>query len=471
MKQLIKSLVSIMIFFSAATTWANCDLILDEMAGLNPAQQKLVEKIQEAWETKVWNPNISTHSFYHYSHLDSEVIKIYERLGFEVSHEKRQLTPPKSPWVFLAKAQEFMKNKNNKMVPGLVLQKIEGDQFIFITKPSDLPIDAKNWSAENSRLLLNNEYYSAIEKGILPISLGGFFSNHEFEHLISLYHPDSFPNYYYQIKRMAGLALGNKITEQQAFLFSEVFSFVRIQGQEPLQLFSHFLRTWNINPLSYENIQKTINSFTSEQLRRLNFEFLEMFPQITLDRGGFIRDTTNTPHRHDALNFLEDWKKERFNKSHYIDSFRHQNWRTYYINLALIYLLPTNTKTIKEYKNILAYSGLDFYTLENYKRDYPQLIKPFEAEYLKIGLAELIWALHLSFDLKLSSADVIEAFLSPHHPNHEKVKRYFQEATTATYSTEEKINGIHYQVISEKIPESLPNRLGGWLKGLFTGHW
>lgn len=440
-----------------ATEKSGCAFHLE---ALSPEQQKLAYYIHKDWMDNVFAPekHHSNPGIYSFLKDDPAVQKVNFALGAKFTgNYKTPFSYPENIWDFLRNAQDYLTEqevnrpeiKNKKIIPGIVIQNVNSKKLHFVTKPSDIPNDAKNWTTLITGFLDQKDYYEAIDNGILPITINGSFSNgdplkledHEWQHLLSIYHPDSFPGYMLQMKDMASLYLHNKVSSLTLFLFSEAFCFVRSDAGKK-EKFEDFYGQWTSDAETFSDLKIQIEKMPASQLEIFAKRFLDMYPSLALYRGGLIRDSILIPASAYPDGFIENWKYARSN-TFTNEEFSLQNWRNLYSYLVIAYNL-TFKGNVDSFVS-LSHMGLDFRSLNELIKKYSHFSKTKVLEYLKVGLTELLWAVHESYQLDMPADEVMNAAIHPKHPQHEKVKKYFESAFASVYAKDEKSKSVYYR--------------------------
>lgn len=433
--------------------------IEQELEALNESQQSLARFLQKDWLDNVWDKNkhFNNPGIYNFLRDDSKGIQTLKALGFQFNSKDRHapFVYPETLWLFLRKAETYVAEQENKVVPGVIIQNIYTNEYRFITKPSDLPKDCSGWHSLIKGFLDQETYYQAIAKGILPITLNGEFSNgksldledHEFQHLLSLYHPDTFPSYMHHMKEMSELYLNRNVSSKTLFLFSEAFAFVRKDDQKK-EHFKDFYEKWVDKDNSYEEIHKAIHSLSLNHLELLSKEFLEMFPSLVEYRGGLIRDSILIPGSLYPHDFAGNWKASRSNPFSN-EEFAMQNWRNLYMYLVLAHNL--SFKQPVDSLISLTHMGWDYKKMKEHLLILNGESRKEEmTKYLRFALVEMIWMIHQSYHLGMTTTEVMKAAINPSHPQHQKVVDYFKSAYASSYNEDEKQKSIYYKTIIGK---------------------
>lgn len=430
-------------------------LIQQEKEGLTKAQQRLAHYIEKDWLDHIWDnsTHFSNPAVYSFLTNDPQALNVLEALGFKFTphNYKNPVEFPVNPWVFLHKARNYLANQK-KILPAITIQNVYTKEFRFVTKLSDLPKDAANWTNALSGFLDQKVYYKAIHDSILPITVCGSFSDgtpldledHEFQHLLSLYHPDTFPGYMIQMQKMAAFYMQDKVNSLTLFTFAEAFSFVR-PDREQKEKFEDFYDRWFDNADSFKELKERSQQLPLQQLELVSRRFLEMYPGLSQYRGGLIRDSILLPGSVLPKNFAANWKLARSNEFPN-EEFSLQNWRTLYM-----YLYVSHNLTFKspiEPVIGLSQTGWDWNMLKNKIKNHSDISKEDHLNYLRLALTELIWSVKLSYDLGMTAEQLMEAAIHKNHPQHQKALGYFEAVYTVMYSENEKNKSVYYRTFS-----------------------
>ena len=409
---------------------------------LTEGQKKMAAEIEQRWNDSIANNHHqrAIESLLFFTLEDTKAAKVLNQLGFQRDKQAKTLSYPANPWKFLESAKGF------KIRPGIAIQKKFSYDIHFITSLEDIPSDPDNWIYE-VRELPNPEYYGALQKGILPITISTLFEDHEFQHLISLYHPDV-PEYMNVLQKQAELFLAGKLNQKLAFLNLEVFAFIRPATRAQ---FTAFVQKHQLKTSSFKELRQQIELLTISEIEILSKQFLEMYPSLVLYLGGLIRDSQLVPGKtlHETgYSFLENWKSSRNQKSNLVDRFLQQNWRTLYGQLVFTHNLLYRTPI--DYSISSAHMGLSILDLEQLNLKRPRSIDQRQViNYLTMALAEMIHGVQLAFNLNMAPAAVSAAVIDVTHPDHPKVRAFFEQAYTAVHENNAKSTSIYYRAFIE----------------------
>lgn len=443
--------------FSSVTAEASCGKALNaeslsfesekELSHLNEAQKAFASNIQKDWMNNIWNENKQEykHAFYSLSNEDKAVRSLLTELGFLFLDEKQQIVYPFYIWNFLEKARYKIGNRKDGIIPAVVIQNKDTKQLMYITRPSDLPKDPRGWYAIEGQMD-EKAYYSTINQGYLPFTVGESFEDHEIQHLISLYHPDGFPHYMKEVRELGRLYVEGEIGSKFVFLFAEAFGFVR-NNPETKDHFEGIVNRWALELDSFAELKKQIETMPAQDLEQLSVQFLEAYPKYVLYRGGVIRDNYNVPAEKDPNEFLKKGIDIRAQQT-ILEKFRYQNWRMLYKNLVIAHNSFYQNKA--SYKITASHLGWTPEALERLCMGVSFSVN--NDAYLRIGLAELIWAIEQSYKLNMTAAQLMHASIHRQLPHHMHVKKYFEDTYGAVFGRAVD-RSVYVQAFLDPIPK------------------
>lgn len=418
-----------------------------ELSNLNEAQKTFASHIQKDWMNNIWDENKQEykHAFYSFSNEDQTVRSLLTELGFLFLDEKQQIVYPFYVWNFLEKARQKLGNRADGILPAIVIQHKDTKQRMHITRPADLPKNPNGWYPIEGQMD-EKSYYASLRQGYLPFTVGETFEDHEVQHLISLYHPDSFPHYMNEVKELARLYNEGDIGSKLVFLFAEAFAFVR-NNPDSKDHFEGLVNRWALELDSFADLKKQIETMPPNDLQQLSAQFLEAYPKYVIYRGGLIRDNYNVPAEKDPTIFLHKGLDVRAQQT-ILEKFRYQNWRMLYKNLVIAHNSFYENKA--SYKVTAAHLGWTPEALEGLCISVSSSIK--NDSYLRFGLAELIWAIEQSYKLNMTAAQLMHASIQRQHPHHSYAKKYFENTYGAVYG-QRTDRSVYVQAFLDPIPK------------------